>query len=62
MADVKPRYSKDEFRRRGEDLFDRDIGEKVRGEDPENFVAIDIETGDFEIDAEMLQAIHRLRH
>jgi frataxin-like iron-binding protein CyaY len=61
MVEVKPKYSKEEFSRRGEEIFEREIREKVEGEDPEKFVSIDIETGDFEVDADMLEAIHRLR-
>jgi hypothetical protein len=61
MSNVTPKYSKEEFSRRGQEIFDNEIATKVAGEDPEKFVAIDIETGDFEVDSEMLSAIHRLR-
>jgi hypothetical protein len=57
----KPRYSKEEFAARGDGLYERDIAPVV--EKPENegkFVAVDIETGDFEIDSDELTASNRL--
>ena len=61
MSTVKPKYPKEEFSRRGEDIFESEVAAKVQGEDPEKYVAIDIETGDYEVDPEMLDAILRLR-
>lgn len=61
MPDVTPKYSKEEFARRGEEVFARDVREKVSGEAPQDFVAIDIESGDFSVDADMLEAMRRLR-
>ena len=61
MAAVKPRYSKAEFARRGDELYDKAIRASVEPRDNGKFVAIDIETGQFEVDANELDACDRLR-
>lgn len=60
MATTKPRYSKEEFARRGDALYERDIRPAVEVENDGKFVAIDIETGDYEVDADELAASDRL--
>jgi hypothetical protein len=55
-----PRYSKEEFARRGEEIFERDILPKLEPEDHNKIVAIDIETGEYEIDRNELVACDRL--
>jgi hypothetical protein len=55
-----PRYSKEEFRRRGEDVFEKEIRSKMQGHNPRHFLAIDIETGAYEIDACEMAACDRL--
>jgi hypothetical protein len=55
-----PRYTKEEFARRGDAIFERDIQPKLKPDDRDKFVAIDIETGDFEIDSDSLPATTRL--
>jgi hypothetical protein len=55
-----PRYSKKEFAERGEAIFEREIAPHVGGEDPRKSVAIDIETGAYEIDADEMVASNRL--
>jgi hypothetical protein len=50
----------EEFARRGEEIFERDIRPHVQSEDPAKFVLIDIETGDYEIDADEMTASDRL--
>jgi hypothetical protein len=57
---LTPRYSKEEFARRGDEIYDRDIQPHVKDEDRGKFVVIDIETGDYEIDSNELAAIDRL--
>jgi hypothetical protein len=57
---LAPRYSKEEFARRGDEIYDRDILPKLKTEDNGRFVAIDIETGDYEIDRNELTATDRL--
>jgi hypothetical protein len=56
-----PRYSKEEFRKRGEAIFENDIHARVKGRNLRDFVAIDIETGDYEVDASEMAACNRLR-
>ncbi len=60
MAVPQPRYSKEEFARRGDEIYDRDIGPHVGAGDEGKFVAIDIETGAYEIDVDELAASDRL--
>lgn len=57
---LTPRYNKEEFARRGDEIYERDILPKLKTEDNGRFVAIDIETGDYEIDREELAATDRL--
>lgn len=61
MIRIKPKYDKDEFARRGEELFEKEIRAKVVSEDPRKVVLIDIETGDFEVDFDEMAASARLR-
>jgi hypothetical protein len=50
----------EEFARRGEEIFEREIKRAVKGKNPRNFVAIDITTGAFEVDANERAATERL--
>jgi len=43
MKVLTPRYSKEEFARRGDEIYDRDIKPHVTAEDDGKFVVIDIE-------------------
>ncbi len=61
MAAIKPRWSKEEFAKRGDAIFDKDIRPQLKNEDDDDFVAIDIETGAYEIDANEMTACDRLR-
>ena len=61
MASTKRRYSKEEFARRGEAIYDREIRPHLKAEDDGKFAAIDIETGAYEIGADELEAGDRLR-
>jgi hypothetical protein len=56
-----PRYSKEEFARRGEEIFERDISPRLKGYDEQDFVLIDIETGAYEVDEDQIAASDRLR-
>ena len=60
MAVLQPRYSKEEFARRGDEIFERDISQLVEAGNDGKYVAIDIETGAFEVDREELAASDRL--
>ncbi|MGL4461138.1 MAG: hypothetical protein ACRDD1_10840 [Planctomycetia bacterium] len=46
--------------RRGQEAFDRLVKPKLRPEDDGKFVAVDIDSGDYEIDADDYQATGRL--
>ena len=60
MSAPRPRYSKEEFARRGDEIYDRDISPHVGPDDEGKFVVIDIETGAYEIDQDELAASDRL--
>ena len=60
MSVSKPRYSKEEFARRGDEIYDRDISPDVEPADEGKFVVIDIETGEYEVDQDELAASDRL--
>lgn len=60
MATPGPRFSKDEFARRGDAIYERKIGPAMKSERTGEFAAIDIESGEFEIDADELAASDRL--
>ena len=60
MRTKKPHYSKDEFAKRGDRIYERDIHLHLTPEDEGKFVLIDIETGAYEIDADELAASDRL--
>ena len=57
---VSPRYSKDEFARRGNEIYERDVRPHLTASDAGKFVVIDIETGAYEIDPDELAASDRL--
>ena len=61
MATTKRRYSKEEFARRGDTTYERAVRPNLSSEDSGKFVAIDIDTGDYEIDTDELTAGDRLR-
>jgi hypothetical protein len=54
-------YSAEEIARRGEEIYERDIRSKVEAEHGGQFLVIDIESGDYEIDRKALEAEHRLK-
>ena len=60
MARSQPKYSKEEFARRGDEIYLRDILPNIKKGDEGKFVVIDIETGAYEIDADELTASNRL--
>ena len=57
---TQPRYSREEFARRGDDIYERELRPLLDTENEGKFVAIDIETGAHEIDANELAASDRL--
>ena len=60
MGALEPRFSKEEFARRGDAIYERAIRPALEAIHAGEFVAIDIETGEFEIDANELAASDRL--
>jgi hypothetical protein len=54
-----PRYSSDEIVQRGQALYDQQIRPKVEPEHNGKFLVLDIETGDYEIDADSYAAYER---
>lgn len=61
MAVTKRRYSKEEFARRGDALVESKVRPYLTEADEDKFVAIDIETGEFELDKNEMRAVGRLR-
>lgn len=60
MARRQPRYSKDEFASRGEQLYNDRVRSLVEGEHHGRIVAIDIESGAFEVAGDVLTASDQL--
>jgi hypothetical protein len=61
MASTKRGYSKEEFASRGDAIYESAVRPHLTADDDGRFVAIDIETGAFEVDADELAACDRLR-
>jgi hypothetical protein len=60
MAARQPRHSKEEFARRGEAIYESQIRSQVEADNDRKIVAIDIETGAFEVANEPRIAVERL--
>lgn len=56
----QPRYSKEELAKRGHELYDSQIRSQVEANNHGQIVAIDIETGNFEIANDSLTAAKQL--
>jgi hypothetical protein len=56
MATTGRRYPKEEFAKRGDAIYERDVRPQLTPSDKGKFVAIDIETGVFEISNQELEA------
>jgi hypothetical protein len=61
MAMTERRYSKKEFARRGDVLLESKVRPNLTAADNDKFVAIDIETGEYELDKSEMKAADRLR-
>jgi hypothetical protein len=61
MAAAKRRYSKEEFARRGDALVASKVRPHLTAADEDKFVAIDIESGEYELDKNEMAAAARLR-
>jgi hypothetical protein len=60
MAIIRPLYSKEEFARRGDGIYEREIRLRMEAAQEGHFAAIDLETEAFEVDADELAASDRL--
>jgi hypothetical protein len=60
MTDDKPRYSNEEFRKRGDAIYQNEILPKLTAKDRGKFLAIDIETGEYEISRSEMRAGDKL--
>jgi hypothetical protein len=56
----KATYSKEEVVRRGEEIYERDIRAKVEAGHRGEFIVIDVDSGDYDIDVNALEATHRV--
>jgi len=54
------RYPKEEFARRGNEIYERDIRAQVESDHKGKYIAIDIETGLWEMDTDEIVAGDRL--
>jgi hypothetical protein len=61
MPATEPLHTPEELGRLGAEAFDRHVRPTLRPEDDGKFVAIDVVTGDHEIDADDYAAVTRLR-
>ncbi|MBD1824971.1 hypothetical protein H6F51_21110 [Cyanobacteria bacterium FACHB-DQ100] len=60
MTVWQPRYSKEKFARRGDEIYESQVRPQVEKGNHGKIVAIDIETGAFEVADEILTATDRL--
>jgi hypothetical protein len=60
MTVRQPRYSKEEFAHRGDEIYESQVRPQVEAGNHGKIVAIDIETGAFEVDASEIAACNRL--
>jgi hypothetical protein len=60
MAVRQPRYSKEEFAQRGDTLYESEVRAQVEEGNHGKIVAIDIETGAFEVADDLLAASKHL--
>lgn len=54
------RYSKEEIAQRGQELYESGIRQQVEAGNEGKIIAIDIETGNFEVDETVVAATNRL--
>ena len=61
MPATEPHRNREEIARMGKDVYERQVKPLLRPEDTGKFVAVDIHTGAYEIDADDYTAVQRLR-
>jgi hypothetical protein len=60
MTVRQPRYSKEEFAQRGHKIYETKVRQQVEADNLGKIVAIDIETGAFEVASNSLEASKKL--
>lgn len=60
MGVRRARYSKEEFAQRGQEIYEKRVRQQVEGGNRGRIVAIDIETGEFEMGEDTLSASGQL--
>ena len=60
MASTQRRYGKEEFARRGDEVYETQVRPHLQPEDDGKFAAIDIESGAYELDTDELGACDKL--
>jgi hypothetical protein len=60
MGAPQRRYSKEEMAQRGQAIFENQICQQLKKARKRDFLAIDVETGAFEVDADEMSASNRL--
>ncbi len=58
---IKRRYSKEEFAKRGDAIYESKVRPQLTADDDGKFAAIDIESGMYEVDSDEMKACDRLR-
>ena len=61
MRAIEPHRSPEEVARLGADIFNRQVRPALRPEDDGKFVAVDLDTGQYEVDEDDYAAVTRLR-
>jgi hypothetical protein len=62
MALREARFSREEFARRGQEIYERQVRPALRTDDEGKFVAIDIESAGYEMDRDDYTATERVLH
>jgi hypothetical protein len=62
MPAREARFSREEFARRGHELYEKTVQSSLHSGDEGKFVAIDIESGEYEVDLNDYAATERLRN
>jgi hypothetical protein len=61
MAGIERRYNKEEFARRGDEVYERKVRPHLTAKDLGRLVAVDIVTGEYEIGDDELEVCSLLR-
>ena len=60
MPATEPRRTPEELARMGSEVFERRVRPMLRPEDDGKFVALDVQTGEYEVDEDDYAAVSRL--